>query len=179
MYDAGDLMKFGFPMAFPATMLSWAIPGSLLAPNFEDGVKEMGDPELDHQCWERPEAIRGIRPLTQANTSSPGTEVAAETAAMASASLVFKKIDSSYSNLLLEHAQQLFSFADAYRGSYSVLLSRANLFGAKGMPSEENLDLQMDRKTSEAIMCELLPDSRTATTSRTNGDSPIDITANG
>ncbi|KAJ6305064.1 hypothetical protein OIU78_020582 [Salix suchowensis] len=39
---------------------------------------------------------------------------------MASASLVFKKIDSSYSNLLLEHAQQLFSFADAYRGSYSV-----------------------------------------------------------
>lgn len=25
MYDAGDLMKFGFPMAFTATMLSWAI----------------------------------------------------------------------------------------------------------------------------------------------------------
>ncbi|KAJ6682200.1 ENDOGLUCANASE 2 [Salix koriyanagi] len=199
MYDAGDLMKFGFPLAFPAKMLSWAIPGSLLAPNFEDGVKEMGDPELDHQCWERPEAIRGIRPLTQANTSSPGTEVAAETAAMASASLVFKKIDSSYSNLLHEHAQQLFSFADAYRGSYSVsipqvqnyynstgyedelfwddkhartqqvLLSRANLFGAKGMSSEENLDLQMYRKTSEAIMCELLPNSPTATTSRTNG----------
>ncbi|KAJ6929860.1 hypothetical protein NC652_013663 [Populus alba x Populus x berolinensis] len=79
---------------------------------------QVGDPELDHQCWERPEAIRGIRPSTQVNTSFPGTEVAAETAAaMASASLVFKKIDSSYSNLLLEHAQQLFSFADAYRGS--------------------------------------------------------------
>ncbi|KAJ6736821.1 ENDO-14-BETA-GLUCANASE [Salix viminalis] len=114
---------------------------------------------------------------------------------MASASLVFKKIDSSYSNLLLEHAQQLFSFADAYRakdlsclkhvaelngqqfadwgnpswfswddkhaGTQQVLLSRANLFGAEGMPSEENLDLQMYRKTSEAIMCELLPDSPT------------------
>lgn len=25
MYDAGDNMKFGFPMAFTATMLSWAI----------------------------------------------------------------------------------------------------------------------------------------------------------
>jgi hypothetical protein len=25
MYDAGDLIKFGFPMAFTATMLSWAI----------------------------------------------------------------------------------------------------------------------------------------------------------
>ncbi|KAJ6929859.1 endoglucanase 2-like [Populus alba x Populus x berolinensis] len=180
---------------------------------------QVGDPELDHQCWERPEAIRGIRPSTQVNTSFPGTEVAAETAAaMASASLVFKKIDSSYSNLLLEHAQQLFSFADAYRGyedellraatwlyhaskdlSYlkyvtelngqqfanwgnpswfswddkhagtHVLLSRLNIFGSKGMSSEENLDLQMYRKTSEAIMCELLPDSPTATSSRTKG----------
>lgn len=25
MYDAGDLIKFGFPMAFTATVLSWAI----------------------------------------------------------------------------------------------------------------------------------------------------------
>lgn len=25
MYDAGDLLKFGFPMAFTATVLSWAI----------------------------------------------------------------------------------------------------------------------------------------------------------
>lgn len=25
MYDAGDLMKFGFPMAYTATVLSWAI----------------------------------------------------------------------------------------------------------------------------------------------------------
>ncbi|KAI9394589.1 hypothetical protein POPTR_005G115400v4 [Populus trichocarpa] len=261
MYDAGDLMKFGFPMAFTATMLSWAIleyeenmKTAKQLGHARDSLKwitdflinahpsenvlyiQVGDPELDHQCWERPEAIRGIRPLTQVNTSFPGTEVAAETAAaMASASLVFKKIDSSYSNLLLEHAQQLFSFADAYRGSYSVsipqvqnyynstgyedellwaaawlyhaskdlsylkyvtelngqqfanwgnptwfswddkhagthvLLSRLNIFGAKGMSSEENLDLQMYRKTSEAIMCELLPDSPTATSSRTKG----------
>ncbi|KAI8020646.1 Endoglucanase 10 [Camellia lanceoleosa] len=25
MYDAGDLIKFGFPMAFSATVLSWSI----------------------------------------------------------------------------------------------------------------------------------------------------------
>lgn len=25
MYDAGDLVKFGFPLAFTATILSWAI----------------------------------------------------------------------------------------------------------------------------------------------------------
>lgn len=81
----------------------------------------MGDPELDHNCLERPENMMEKRSLTQINSSFPGTEVAAETAAaMASASLVFKKINSSYSNLLLTHAQQLFAFADAYRGSYSV-----------------------------------------------------------
>lgn len=45
--------------------------------------------------------------------SFPGTEVAAETAAaMASASLVFKKIDSTYSRMLLMHARQLYAFAD-------------------------------------------------------------------
>ena len=65
------------------------------------------------------------RPVSQVNISFPGTEVAAETAAaMASASLVFKKINSSYSNLLLKHARELFSFADTYRGSYSVSISQ-------------------------------------------------------
>lgn len=81
---------------------------------------QVGDPESDHKCWERPEAMTENRPLTQVNTSSPGTDVAAETAAaMASASLVFKKIDSKYSSTLLTHAKQLFTFADKYRGSYS------------------------------------------------------------
>lgn len=60
------------------------------------------------------------RPLTQVNTSSPGTDVAAETAAaLASASLVYKSSDSAYSATLLKHAKQLFTFADKHRGSYS------------------------------------------------------------
>jgi hypothetical protein len=59
------------------------------------------------------------RPLTQVNTSFPGTDVAAETAAaLASASLVFKS-DSTYSSTLLRHAKELFTFADKYRGLYS------------------------------------------------------------
>lgn len=82
---------------------------------------KVGDPEVDHNCWQRPETMTEKRPALQINTSFPGTEVAAETAAaMASASLVFKKVSSSYSNLLLMHAQQLFTFADTYRGSYSL-----------------------------------------------------------
>ncbi|XP_071732021.1 endoglucanase 10-like [Rutidosis leptorrhynchoides] len=144
MYDAGDHMKFGFPMAYTATVLSWAIleygdqmnaAGQLQSA--KDSLKwitdyfvnahpepnvlyiQVGDPELDHKCWDRPEVMTEKRPLIQINSSTPGTEVAAETAAaMASASLVFKS-DSTYSSLLLKHAKELFKFADEHRGSYS------------------------------------------------------------
>ncbi|XVF15894.1 hypothetical protein REPUB_Repub09cG0195800 [Reevesia pubescens] len=261
MYDAGDAMKFGFPMAFTATVLSWAIleygdqmnavkqlghaqnslrwiTDYLINAHPSENVLyiQVGDPEVDHKCWERPETMSERRPLIQINISFPGTEVAAETAAaMASASLVFKKNDPAYSNSLLMHAQQLFNFADTYRGSYSisvpqvqkfynstgygdellwaaswlyhatrdesylryvtelngqnfanwesttwfswddklaaaqVLLSRIIFFGAKNMPTIENLNLQMYRKTAEAVMCGLLPDSPTATSKRTDG----------
>lgn len=40
MYDAGDHMKFGFPMAFSATVLSWAI--------LEYGDQMASIKELDH-----------------------------------------------------------------------------------------------------------------------------------
>ncbi|KAL2894815.1 Endoglucanase 24 [Bienertia sinuspersici] len=145
MYDAGDNMKFGFPLAFTATVLSWAIleygdqmaavkqlqPAQenlkwitdfLINAHPKDNVLyiQVGDPEVDHKCWNRPEDMTEKRPLTQVNVSTPGTEVAAETAAaMAAASLVFKSSDSTYSSMLLKHAKQLFDFADKHRGSYS------------------------------------------------------------
>lgn len=69
------------------------------------------------------------RPLTQVNTTYPGTEVAAETAAaMAAASLVFKKTNSTYSHLLLKHSKQLFTFADTYRGSYSISIPQVQVY---------------------------------------------------
>jgi len=37
----------------------------------------------------------------------------------------------------------------------------------------ENLDLQLYRESAEAIMCALLPDSPTATSSRTDGNVPF------
>lgn len=145
MYDAGDHMKFGFPMAYTATVLSWAIleygdqmkvvdqlePAQdslkwitdyLINAHPKDNVLyiQVGDPDADHKCWDRPEDMTEERPLIQINASVPGTEVAAETAAaMAAASLVFKTSDSAYSSDLLKHSKQLFTFADKYRGSYS------------------------------------------------------------
>lgn len=84
---------------------------------------------MDHNCWERPEDTTEIRPLTQINSTFPGTEVAAETAAaLASASLVFKDINLTYSEILLEHAQELFTFADTYRVSYSVSIPQVGKY---------------------------------------------------
>ncbi|KAL3514754.1 hypothetical protein ACH5RR_027471 [Cinchona calisaya] len=154
MYDAGDHMKFGFPMAFTATVLSWSIleygdqmkavnqlePAQdtlkwitdyLINAHISDNVLivQVGDPVADHKCWDRPEDMTEKRPLTQVNTSFPGSDVAGETAAaLASASLVFKPIDSTYSGLLLKHAKQLFSFADNYRGYYSMSIPEVQTY---------------------------------------------------
>ncbi|XP_061341166.1 endoglucanase 2-like [Gastrolobium bilobum] len=163
MYDAGDLMKFGFPMAFTATVLSWAIleygdhmdavqqlqyaldslkwitDYLINAHPFEDVLYiQVGDPEVDHNCWERPEDMTEERPLIQVNSSFPGTEVAAETAAaLASASLVFKEINLTYSQILLGHAKQLFTFADTYRASYSVSIPQvAKYYNSSGYGDE-------------------------------------------
>jgi hypothetical protein len=81
---------------------------------------QVGDPEADHKCWERPETMSEKRPLTKITAKSPGSDVAAETAAaMAAASLVYRSINGTYSSSLLEHAEQLFAFADRHRGAYT------------------------------------------------------------
>lgn len=82
---------------------------------------QVGNGKVDHSCWNRPEDMTEARPVTMVNASSPGTDVAAETAAaLASASLVFKSSDATYSSVLLKHAQQLFAFGDQYRKAYSI-----------------------------------------------------------
>ncbi|KAJ3672412.1 hypothetical protein LUZ60_007133 [Juncus effusus] len=145
MYDAGDHIKFGFPMAFTATILSWSILeyGDYLSKvgNLDlaaDGLRwitdylinahpspdvlyiQVGDPVVDHKCWERPETMTEKRPLLLINQTNPGSDVAGETAAaLAAASLVFKSSDPTYSTTLLSHSKQLFAFADNYTGIFS------------------------------------------------------------
>ncbi|EOA37491.1 hypothetical protein CARUB_v10011645mg [Capsella rubella] len=147
-YDAGDNVKFNFPMAFTTTMLSWssleygkkmgselqnsrvairwatdyllkcarATPGKLYV-----GV---GDPNGDHKCWERPEDMDTPRTVYSVSPSNPGSDVAAETAAaLASSSMVFRKVDPKYSRLLLGTAKKVMLFAIQYRGAYSDSLS--------------------------------------------------------
>ncbi|KAH9647604.1 Endoglucanase 8 [Citrus sinensis] len=142
-YDAGDNIKFSFPMAFSTTMLAWSILefGHLMGSEHENALESLkwstdyflkatsvpgkvvaavGNPKGDHNCWERPEDMDIPRTSYLVNTTKPGSEVSAEiAAALAASSMVFKSVDSQYSNLLLQRAFQVFQFADQYQGSYN------------------------------------------------------------
>ncbi|KAL3699708.1 hypothetical protein R1sor_017730 [Riccia sorocarpa] len=114
-YDAGDNVKFQFPMGWGTDYFIKAHP--------EPNVlwAEVGDGPTDHACWMRPEDMTTPRTAYKIDASNPGSEVAAETAAaMAAASIVFKDWDPDYSSTLVTHATQLFNFADRFRANYDV-----------------------------------------------------------
>lgn len=150
-YDAGDHVKFGFPMAYSATALAWGVL------DFEDGyvaadqlelIREhlrhvndyflrchtapeefwgqVGSGGIDHAWWGSAEVMQMPRPAYKIDAQNPGSDLAAETAAaMAAASLVFQAEDPSYSAELLVHAIQLYEFADNHRGVYSDSITDA------------------------------------------------------
>lgn len=150
-YDAGDHVKFGFPMAFSATMLAWG------AITFEDGYTnsgqmqylkrnlrwvndyfikchtapnefygQLGNGGTDHAWWGSAEVMQMSRPAYKIDASNPGSDLAAETAAaMAAASILFQSDDPAYSATLLSHAEQLYNFADTYRGVYTSSITDA------------------------------------------------------
>ncbi|KAI3471055.1 hypothetical protein Pfo_027718 [Paulownia fortunei] len=143
-YDAGDNVKFNFPMAFSTTMLAWGVLeyGKSMGPDLPHALEavrwstdyflkatatpgvvfaQVGDPYGDHNCWQRPEDMDTPRTVYAVSEEAPGSEVAAEIAAtLAAASLVFKAFgDRKYSYVLLQRASKVFEFADKYRGSYN------------------------------------------------------------
>ncbi|NP_001280779.1 endoglucanase 3-like precursor [Malus domestica] len=149
-YDAGDNVKFNFPMAFTTTMLSWGALeyGKRMGPQLPETRAAIrwatdylikcarqtpgrlyvgvGDPNVDHKCWERPEDMDTTRTVYSVSPSNPGSDVAGETAAaLAAASLVFRRVDPKYSKLLLNTARNVMQFAIQYRGAYSDSLGSA------------------------------------------------------
>jgi len=150
-YDAGDHVKFGFPMAGSTTMLAWGIveyrqgyvaAGQLdfalanlrwatdyfikahTAPNELFG--QVGQGGLDHGWWGPAEVMQMARPAFKISATCPGSDLAGETAAaLAAASLAFRPTDPGYANTLVQHARQLYSFADTFRGKYSECIGDA------------------------------------------------------
>ncbi|RUS47874.1 glycoside hydrolase family 9 protein [Cohnella sp. AR92] len=150
-YDAGDHVKFGLPMASSATMLAWSVyeyaSGYKQAGQYEeilDNLRwvndyfikahtapnelyvQVGNGGTDHAWWGPAEVMQMSRPSYKITASCPGSDVAGETAAaMAASSIVFKDTDPTYSATLLNHAKQLYSFADTYRGKYTDCVTDA------------------------------------------------------
>ncbi|XP_052760105.1 endoglucanase F-like [Mya arenaria] len=153
-YDAGDHVKFNFPMAFSVTSLAWGLlefkdayvdAGQLdymydclqwpleylmkchVAPH--EYYVQVGDGGQDHAYWGRPENMTMPRPAYKIDEQHPGSDVAAETAAAFAASyLVFKTRNGTFAEKLLEHAMQLFDFAEAFPGKYSDSVSAASAY---------------------------------------------------
>ncbi|MFE4107946.1 glycoside hydrolase family 9 protein [Almyronema epifaneia] len=148
-YDAGDHVKFGLPMAASMTLLSWGVQAYgdaysqmgqldealaaikwgtdyLLKAHVTDsqGTQafwgQVGDGNVDHSYWGAPEEMTMPRPAFKIDRDHPGSDLAAEAAAaLAAASIVFRPSDAAYADELLQNAEQLYTFADTYRGSYS------------------------------------------------------------
>ncbi|XP_042506942.1 endoglucanase 11-like [Macadamia integrifolia] len=133
-YDAGDNVKFGLPMAFTMTMLSWSVMeyGEQItaADEYKHALQaikwgtdylikthtspnvlwaQVGDGDTDHYCWQRSEDMTTPRRGYKIDERNPGSDLAGETAAaMAAASIVFKKSNPHYSR------QVSCRFADLY-----------------------------------------------------------------
>jgi hypothetical protein len=154
-YDAGDNVKFGFPMAFTITMLSWSVIeyGSQMASQGQLGYSleaiqwgtdyfikahpepnvlygEVGDGDSDHACWQRPEDMTTSRKAYALTPNDPGSDLAGETAAaMAAASIVFRSHGNpTYANELLNHAEQVtIHTSDAAAAPASLTFSSISL----------------------------------------------------
>ncbi|XP_061962528.1 LOW QUALITY PROTEIN: endoglucanase 13-like, partial [Populus nigra] len=153
-YDAGDNVKFGFPMAFTVTMLAWSsvefqsqLEAKNELSNALDTIKwgtdyffkahpqpdvlydEVGDGDSDHSCWERAEEMTTPRTTFKIDDHHPGADLAAETAAaLAAASIAFKPSNPTYATELINHAKQLFEFARNHPGQYQNSIPVAGKF---------------------------------------------------
>lgn len=153
-YDAGDHMKFALPLCSTLSTLAWGgiqygdgyrragawselleavrwgtdwIIKAHPEPNVFYG--QVGNGNADHSYWGPPERMTMHRPAYKIDATKPGTELAGEAAAaLASASYLFRGTDSAYSAKLLEHARQLFTFADTHRGTYTDAIPDAKNF---------------------------------------------------
>lgn len=180
-FDAGDHVKFGFPMAGSASLLAWGLvdyrdayanSGQLTymlnnlrfvndyfikahsAPNELYG--QVGVGSQDHTFWGPAEVMHYKIPASRVSmkisSTCPGVDLAAETAAaMAASSMAFKPTDATYAATLLTHAKQLFDFAEATKGTNGSENSYSNCIKDSQAFYNSNYGVYWDELTWSAI----------------------------
>jgi len=156
-YDAGDHVKFGFPMSSMTTVLAWGgisfyegyeKAGQLewfdkclkwsydyfMAAHLSDTefVGQVGDGDADHGFWGRPEDMTMNRPAFSITASKPGSDLAGETAAALAAGYLYftRRGDTAYAADLLKHARTMFDFADQHRDVYTNAIPAAAFYNS-------------------------------------------------
>eukprot|EP00475_Leptophrys_vorax_P030147 TRINITY_DN44971_c0_g1_i2.p1 TRINITY_DN44971_c0_g1~~TRINITY_DN44971_c0_g1_i2.p1 ORF type:complete len:693 (+),score=-2.16 TRINITY_DN44971_c0_g1_i2:243-2081(+) len=113
-----------------AHLIDWGVQ-YLLASRYEDLIfAQVGVPEIDDYCWIRPEDQRPAqRPAAfPCDVTHPCSDLAGEyAAALAAASLTFRVGNPSYADVLLKNAEEIFEYADQYRGKYSDWVTGAQM----------------------------------------------------
>ncbi|XP_060066785.1 endoglucanase E-4-like [Ylistrum balloti] len=163
-YDAGDHIKFGFPMAGSVSMLAWgliefkdayAAAGQLdymydcirwplewlmkAHTSRNELYVQVGQGNLDHRFWGRPEDMAMARPPYKITAQRPGSDVAGEyAAAMAAGYIAFKDKDPNFAADLLRHAKEIYTFGLEYNSTYTKSLpqSAAQFYGSSDYDDE-------------------------------------------
>lgn len=142
-YDAGDHVKFNLPMAYSAAMLAWSVYESEDAlkesgqleyllkdikwttdylikchPSANVFYYQVGNGGTDHSWWGPAEVMQMERPSYKVDLNSPGSAVSAEAAAaLAAAGVIYADRDPDYAATCIQHAKELFSFADTTKSN--------------------------------------------------------------
>jgi len=150
-YDAGDHVKFNFPMAYTVTTLAWggiefkdhyikSGQYNILQRNLRfvtdyflkchTGPQELWGQVaaggLDHAFWGPAEVNPQPRESFKISGAQGGSDLAGETAAaLAAVSILFKDDDPAYSARLLQSAEELYAYADQVREAYSNSITDA------------------------------------------------------
>jgi len=149
-YDAGDHVKFNFPMAWSATTLAWGVheywdawkqAGELehaldqlkwvadylvkCHPDKDTFYVQVGDGNGDHNYWGTAETMTMSRPayaVGRGGGRQAGSAAIGEAAAaLAATSLLFKQHgDTTYAAHLVATAKSLFELANTNQGGFSV-----------------------------------------------------------
>ncbi len=152
-YDAGDHVKFNFPMAFSATLLAWSVKeyrdaytASGQLTHILNNIRfvtdylikchtgptelygQVGNGGLDHAFWGPAESVEKhmARPAYKITASAPGSDLAGETAAAtAAAAIIFRPTHAAYADTLIRRAKEIYTFAETHKGKYSDAIKDA------------------------------------------------------